>query len=150
VFGRRTTSSDVIATSVQKPNSTHETDAGYSLRNINKIKDITERFNLAIFFRQTQDLEELTTNSNLDKGVSYTLYIAESKRHESSSYKALHPIEGCSPTFFHLSLLCATRWFKYDRDYLCVNKSQFVPVIFQPPCTFFQSHTFMLFISYKT
>jgi hypothetical protein len=29
-----------------------------------------------------------------------------------------------------------TRWFKYDRDYLCVNKSQFVPVIFEPPYTF--------------
>jgi hypothetical protein len=29
----------------------------------------------------------------------------------------------------------STRWFKYDRDYLCVNKSQFVPVIFEPPCT---------------
>ena len=27
-----------------------------------------------------------------------------------------------------------TRWFKYDRDYLCVNKSRFVPVIFIPPC----------------
>jgi hypothetical protein len=27
-----------------------------------------------------------------------------------------------------------TRWFKYDRDYLCVNESQFVPVIFEPPC----------------
>jgi hypothetical protein len=27
-----------------------------------------------------------------------------------------------------------TRWFKYDRDYLCINKSQFVLVIFQPPC----------------
>jgi hypothetical protein len=27
-----------------------------------------------------------------------------------------------------------TRWFKYDRDWLCVNKSQFVPVIFEPPC----------------
>jgi hypothetical protein len=26
-----------------------------------------------------------------------------------------------------------TRWFKYDRDYLCVNKSQFVPVIFEQP-----------------
>jgi hypothetical protein len=26
------------------------------------------------------------------------------------------------------------RWFKYDRNYLCVNKSQFVPVIFEPPC----------------
>ena len=31
--------------------------------------------------------------------------------------------------------LVDTRWFKYDRDYLCVNKSQFVPVIFEPPCT---------------
>jgi hypothetical protein len=28
-----------------------------------------------------------------------------------------------------------TRWFKYDRDDLCVNKSQFVPVIFEPLCT---------------
>ena len=31
--------------------------------------------------------------------------------------------------------LSDTRWFKYDRDDLCVNKSQFVPVIFEPPCT---------------
>jgi hypothetical protein len=29
-----------------------------------------------------------------------------------------------------------TRWFKYDRDDLCVNKSQFVLVIFEPPCIF--------------
>ena len=29
-----------------------------------------------------------------------------------------------------------TRWFKYDRDRLCVNKSQFVPVMFEPPCIF--------------
>ena len=28
-----------------------------------------------------------------------------------------------------------TRWFKYYRDDLCVNKSQFVPVMFEPPCT---------------
>jgi hypothetical protein len=28
-----------------------------------------------------------------------------------------------------------TRWFKYFRDDLCVNKSQFVPVIFEPPCS---------------
>jgi hypothetical protein len=28
----------------------------------------------------------------------------------------------------------STKWFKYDRDYLCVNKSQFVPVISEPPC----------------
>ena len=35
--------------------------------------------------------------------------------------------------------LQGTRWFKYDRDYLCVNKSQFVPVIFEPPCTSYNS-----------
>ena len=35
--------------------------------------------------------------------------------------------------------LIYTRWFKYDRDYLCVNKSQFVPVIFEPPCSFHDS-----------
>ena len=45
--------------------------------------------------------------------------------------------------FRHLSILFKTgeqrprytRWFKYDRDDLCVNKSQFVPVIFEPPCS---------------
>jgi hypothetical protein len=34
----------------------------------------------------------------------------------------------------HLRCNVSTRWFKYDRDDLCVNKSQFVPVIFEPPC----------------
>jgi hypothetical protein len=39
-----------------------------------------------------------------------------------------------------------TRWFKYDQDYLCVNKSQFVPVIFEPPCTYTRtSHTQPMF-----
>ena len=32
-----------------------------------------------------------------------------------------------------------TRWFKYDRDDLCVNKSEFVPVIFEPPCKYTQN-----------
>jgi hypothetical protein len=36
--------------------------------------------------------------------------------------------------FTSILLFKDTRWFKYDRDYLCVNKSQFVPVIFEPPC----------------
>jgi hypothetical protein len=36
---------------------------------------------------------------------------------------------------YDCSFFLCTRWFKYDRDYLCVNKSQFVPVIFEPPCT---------------
>jgi hypothetical protein len=34
-------------------------------------------------------------------------------------------------------IISFTRWFKYDRDDLCVNKSQFVPVIFEPPCTLY-------------
>jgi hypothetical protein len=33
------------------------------------------------------------------------------------------------------NIITCTRWFKYDRDYVCVNKSQFVPVIFEAPCT---------------
>ena len=37
-------------------------------------------------------------------------------------------------TFLSPEMATYTRWFKYDRDYLCVNKSQFVPVIFEPPC----------------
>jgi hypothetical protein len=36
--------------------------------------------------------------------------------------------------FDRARLTADTRWFKYDRDWLCVNKSQFVPVIFEPPC----------------
>ena len=31
------------------------------------------------------------------------------------------------------SLFLYTRWFKYDRDYLCVNKPVTVPVIFEAP-----------------
>jgi len=33
-------------------------------------------------------------------------------------------------------LIDCTRWFKYDRDWLCVNKPQSVPVILEPPCTY--------------
>jgi hypothetical protein len=42
-----------------------------------------------------------------------------------------------------------TRWFKYDRDYLCVNKSQFVPVIFQPPCNIGNSFTCTVNSNYR-
>jgi hypothetical protein len=38
------------------------------------------------------------------------------------------------PVNFSWASSSGTRWFKYDRDDLCVNKSQFVPVIFEPPC----------------
>jgi hypothetical protein len=40
-------------------------------------------------------------------------------------------------TVTSLEYVLCTRWFKYDRDYLCVNKSQFVPDIFEPPYILF-------------
>jgi hypothetical protein len=41
----------------------------------------------------------------------------------------------CQPSQSATRLLhLNTRWFKYNRDYLCVNKSQFVPVVFETPC----------------
>jgi hypothetical protein len=45
----------------------------------------------------------------------------------------LHFIQNTGQNFYFVRFE-NTRWFKYDRDYLCVNKSQFVPVIFEPPC----------------
>ena len=49
----------------------------------------------------------------------------------STDFRGLHISE--SIRFYTIT---NTRWFKYDRDYLCVNKSQFVPVIFEPPCMY--------------
>jgi hypothetical protein len=50
-----------------------------------------------------------------------------------------HRTKELSVMFAHLQCghapnVWSTRWFKYDRDDLCVNKSQFVPVIFEPLC----------------
>jgi hypothetical protein len=50
---------------------------------------------------------------------------------------------------FRLSSYC-TRWFKYDRDWLCVNKSQFVPVIFEPPCIILDKDNYFLWCSSPT
>jgi len=34
------------------------------------------------------------------------------------------------------TIILSTRWFKYDRDGLCVNLATSVPVISEPPCIF--------------
>jgi len=44
---------------------------------------------LRCFFRHTPSLDEGAVNSELDKEVSYTLYIAESKRHECPILKIM-------------------------------------------------------------
>ena len=68
----------------------------------------------------------------------HTLQILEKKAQISS--KSVHWEPSCAMRTDMTRLEVAnrfksyTRWFKYDRDWLCVNKSQFVPVIFEPPC----------------
>ena len=39
------------------------------------------------------------------------------------------------------STISFTRWFKYDRDKLWLVYTQSVPVIFEPPCTFYLKET---------
>jgi hypothetical protein len=45
----------------------------------------------------------------------------------------IRAVDAVGPSSTFDDIKC-TRWFKYDLDDLCVNKSQFVPVIFEPPC----------------
>jgi hypothetical protein len=67
----------------------------------------------------------------------YYLDITVLKQVETQDNSAMHPLSLQLLFNCHLrDRILATRWFKYDRHYLCVNKSQFVPVIFEPPCTF--------------
>jgi hypothetical protein len=67
----------------------------------------------------------------------------------SSSHPLLHSVKAKNKWSFTyintqglVTWALSTRWFKYDRDDLCVNKSQFVPVIFEPPCKFSGSFYF--------
>jgi hypothetical protein len=48
------------------------------------------------------------------------------------SYFCMQFVRMCELTWAYVCR--CTRWFKYDRDYLCVNKLEFVPVLFEPPC----------------
>jgi hypothetical protein len=81
VFDGQTTSTYEITTSVPKPKLTHEQYADYAEINISKNKGILESFNVAPFFRRALNLKKDVTDGETEKGISYTLYIAESKRH---------------------------------------------------------------------
>jgi hypothetical protein len=48
--------------------------------------------------------------------------------------------------YIYIYIYIYTKWFKYDWDYLCVKKSQFVPVIFEPPCIY--TEVIFLFSAY--
>jgi hypothetical protein len=51
-------------------------------------------------------------------------------------YKSTALLHRSTHTHTNIHAYIHKRWFKYDRDYLCVNKSQFVPVIFEPHCIY--------------
>ena len=61
-------------------------------------------------------------SKNVRQSILRVIYCSWYPRLDVNAYEV-----PCSGTY--------TRWFKYDRAYLCVNKSQSVPVIFEPPCT---------------
>jgi len=53
---------------------------------------------------------------------------------------------GCSSHFVG-NVSFYTRWFKYDREYLCVNKQFTVRVIFEPPCILYNWWHFITTLS---
>jgi hypothetical protein len=95
VFDGRTTSKYEITTSLPKLIPTHE-QAGYTKTNTAKIKEFLENFDVTSFFRHMLNSEEDAANVELDKAVSYMLYIAESKRHECPKLKIILGAEDIS------------------------------------------------------
>jgi hypothetical protein len=61
------------------------------------------------------------------------MYSTTQPQNYTQSASTIHVTQQ-NPYSIALIFITITRWFKYDRDYLCVNKSQFVPVVFEPPC----------------
>jgi hypothetical protein len=80
VFDGQTTSTYGITTSLPKPKFTPKQDAGYTEMNTSKDEGVSENLNVASFFRRAPNLEVDAADSDMLKDISYTLYIAESKK----------------------------------------------------------------------
>ena len=76
----RTTSMYMTTNSVLKPNSTSRKIEENAEPNLNKIQHLTENFNIGKFYELTPNEGEGYNFEVTD--ISYTLYIAESRRHE--------------------------------------------------------------------
>jgi hypothetical protein len=74
-----------------------------------------------------------TTHANTGPPVHISNH-THTRTHALTDTKIPYTYCFSTATMVSRTLLNITRSFKYDRDYLCVNKSQFVPVIFEPPC----------------
>ena len=97
-----------ITTSLQRPKLKHERYAEYSKINTSTRKEILETFNGASFFRSAQNLEEDAADGERGQEVGYTLYIAESRRHECRKLKVMiseEMILALLDTGFGLSIL---------------------------------------------
>ena len=69
----------------------------------------------------------LCNHSALDIGVLGYIGIVWPKQHSPKVW-SVPPVTPCISEY--------TRWYKYDQDYLCINKPVTVPVIFEPPSTY--------------
>jgi hypothetical protein len=83
---------------------------------------------LCLFTAQTVTLIPAAASSSL-----HTFYPNPSFFLNSSTHAPVYIFSGFPTLSCRHFPTTRTRWFKYDRDDLCVNKSQFVPVIFEPP-----------------
>jgi len=78
-----------ITTSLPRPKLKHENYAEYAKINTSTSKEILENFNVASFFRRALNLEVDAADGEMGQDVGYTLYIAESKRHECPKLKVM-------------------------------------------------------------
>ena len=85
MFEGRTTSTNEITASLPKTKLTLEQNARYAEINTYEDKEFLEFFKVASFFRWALNLEEEAANGEMEKDIRYTVYIAESKRHECPS-----------------------------------------------------------------
>jgi hypothetical protein len=122
VFDGRTTSTYEITTSLPKPKPTHGQNAGSAKINTDKLKEILEIFDVTSFFRHVLNSKEDAADVELDKSVSYMLYIAESKRHECPKLKIISGAEdisalldtGCEMSILNEQLYCTINYASLD------------------------------------
>jgi hypothetical protein len=83
------------------------------------------------------------TQSSVTVTFCQPMFVSELPLVPNTSPELLHMIYNSILYINYNRREICTRWFEYDQDDLCVNKSQFVPVIFEPPCSIF-THTYIV------
>ena len=103
----RTTSTYMTTNSVLKPNPTSRKYEKNDVANLSKIRHLIANFNIGKFYELTANEEE-GDNFEVTDNISYTLYIAESRRHECPKLRikiAGEEIEALIDTGCEMSIL---------------------------------------------